>query len=94
VGGPEILQRRDIPALFGRIFRSEPVIINPPLVAIDGLRSLVGFFNPEARRALGTFRTLLANEFYCTPAEVQRLEEIYEMRLETLETFIRRYISV
>jgi len=94
VGGPEILQRRDIPALFGRIFRSEPVIINPPLVAIDGLRSLVGFFNPEARRALGTFRTLLANEFYCTPAEVQRLEEIYAMRLETLETFIRRYISV
>jgi hypothetical protein len=58
------------------------------------LRSLVGFFNPEARRALGTFRTLLANEFYCTPAEVQRLEEIYAMRLETLETFIRRYISV
>ena len=94
VGGPEILQRRDIPALFGRIFRSDPVIINPPLVAIDGLRSLVGFFNPEARRALGTFRTLLANEFYCTPAEVQRLEEIYAMRLETLETFIRRYISV
>ena len=94
VGGPEILQRRDIPALFGRIFRSEPVIINPPLVAIDGLRSLVGFFNPDARRALGTFRTLLANEFYCTPAEVQRLEEIYEMRLETLETFIRRYVSV
>ncbi|NEQ26541.1 MAG: SDR family NAD(P)-dependent oxidoreductase, partial [Microcoleus sp. SIO2G3] len=93
VGGPEILQRRDIPAIFGRIFRTEPVVINVPLLAIDGIRTAVGFLNLEAQRNLGTFRTLLANEFYTTPAEVQRLEEIYDMRLETLEAFIRRYVS-
>lgn len=93
VGGPKILQRRDIPRIFGRIFNTEPIVINAPLVAIDGIRTLVGFLNPEAQRSLGTFRTLLANEFYITPAEVQRLEQIYEMRLEPLEAFIRRYVS-
>lgn len=94
VGGPEVLQRQDIPRIFGRIFNREPILINPPLLAVDGIRSVLGFFNPEAQRALGTFRTLLANEFFCTPAEIQRLESTFSLKLETLETFLRRYLSV
>jgi len=93
VGGPEILQRSDIPQIFGRIFHQEPIVINPPLLAVDGIRNLVGLFNPEARQALGTLRTLLGNEFFCTPAEIDRLESIYDIKLETLETFVRRYLS-
>jgi uncharacterized protein YbjT (DUF2867 family) len=93
VGGPEILERGDVPQIFGRIFNREPLLLNPPLLAIDGIRNLVGLFNPEARRALGTFRTLLANEFFITPAEVERLESTFDLKLETLETFIRRYAT-
>ncbi len=94
VGGPEILQREDIPKIFGRIFNREPMILNLPLLAIDGLRSAIGLFNPKAREGLGTFRVLLANEFFCSPAEIAKLESIFEMKLETLETFVRRYLGV
>jgi uncharacterized protein YbjT (DUF2867 family) len=93
VGGPEILERSDIPQVFGRIFHKEPIVINPPLLAVDGIRNLVGLFNSEARQALGTLRTLLGNEFFCTPTEIDRLESIYDIKLETLETFIRRYLN-
>lgn len=94
VGGPEILERSDIPKIFGRIFNREPIILNPPLTAVDGVRSLLGLFNPGVSAALGTFRTLLANEFYITPAEVQRLESVYGFSLETLEAYLRRYSGV
>jgi uncharacterized protein YbjT (DUF2867 family) len=93
VGGPEVLERSDIPQIFGRIFHKEPIVINPPLLAVDGIRNLVGLFNSEARQALGTLRTLLGNEFFCTPAEIDRLESIYDIKLETLETFVRRYLN-
>jgi uncharacterized protein YbjT (DUF2867 family) len=94
VGGPEILERSDIPKIFSRIFNRESVILNPPLAAVDGVRSLLGLFNPSISAALGTFRTLLANEFYCTPAAVQRLEAAYGFSLESLEAFLRCYFSV
>jgi uncharacterized protein YbjT (DUF2867 family) len=93
VGGPEILERSDIPLIFGRIFHKESIVINPPLVAVDGIRNLVGLFNPEAWQALGTLRTLLGNEFFCTPAEIDRLESVYNIKPETLETFVRRYLN-
>jgi uncharacterized protein YbjT (DUF2867 family) len=93
VGGPEILQREDVPKLFGRIFNREPIILNLPLLAVDGVRNIVGLFNPLTKEALGTLRVLLANEFYCTPLEVERLEAIYDLKLETLEAFTRRYLS-
>lgn len=93
VGGPEILERGDIPKIFGRIFNREPIIINPPLLAVDGVRNLLGWVNPEAKTALGTFRTLLANEFFCTPAEIDALESTFNFKLETLEQFLRRYFS-
>lgn len=92
VGGPEVLERGEIPKIFGRIFKKEPILLNPPLLAVDGIRTLVGFFNPGAKAALGTFRTLLAHEFYTTPAEVERLESVYGFKLEPLESFVRRYI--
>ncbi|MGI8502274.1 MAG: SDR family NAD(P)-dependent oxidoreductase, partial [Hassallia sp.] len=44
--------------------------------------------------ALGTFRTLLANEFFCTTEEIANLEAIYNFKLETLESFITRYLAV
>lgn len=94
VGGPEILQREDIPRIFGRIFNREPMIINPPLFLVDGVRGAVGLLNSQAQKALGTFRTLLANEFFCTPDEIARLESIFGLKLEPLESFLRRYLGV
>lgn len=94
VGGPEILQREDIPRIFGRIFNQEPIIINPPLFLFDGVRGAVGLLNSQAQKALGTFRTLLANEFFCTPEEISRLEAIFNLKLEPLESFLKRYLGV
>ncbi|MCC5650671.1 SDR family oxidoreductase [Nostoc sp. XA013] len=94
VGGPEILLREDIPRIFGRIFTKEPVIINSPLLLIDGLQGALGLFNPQVQKALGTYRTLLANEFFCTKDEIANLEAIYNLQLETLEGFLRRYLAV
>ncbi len=94
VGGPEILHREDIPHIFGRIFNQEPLIINPPLFLFDGVRGAVGLLNSQAQKALGTFRTLLANEFFCTPEEISRLETIFNFKLEPLESFLKRYLGV
>lgn len=94
VGGPEILEREDIPRIFGRVFNREPIILNPPLALLDGARSVLGLVNPEAEKALGTLRTLSANEFFCTPGEVERLESMFNIKLESLESFLRRYLSV
>ncbi|QDL07543.1 SDR family NAD(P)-dependent oxidoreductase [Brasilonema octagenarum UFV-E1] len=94
VGGPEILMREDIPKIISRIFNREPLIINPPLLAVDGLRGALGFFNPQAQKALGTFRTLLANEFFCTREEIAKLETTFNFELETLESFLRRRLAV
>jgi len=93
VGGPDILKREDIPRIFSRIFNIDPIVINPPLFVIDGIRSAVGLVNPQAQKALGTFRTLLANEFFCTPDEIAHLESVYDMKLESLESFLRRYLG-
>ncbi|PSB11944.1 oxidoreductase [filamentous cyanobacterium CCP1] len=93
VGGPDILERVDIARIFGRIFNREPVIVNPPLFLLDGVRSALGFVNPDAQRSLGTLRTLLANEFFITQAEVDRLETTFGFKLEPLESFLRRYLS-
>lgn len=93
VGGPDVLTRNDIPQIFSRIFNKEPIIINPPLLVFDGLRTGLGLFNPQLQRSLGTLRTLLAHEFYCTPDEIERLETVYNFKLESLENFIRRYVS-
>ncbi len=94
VGGPEILTREDIPRIFGRVFNKEPIIINPPLFVVDGLRGALGLVNPQAENALGTLRTLLANEFFCNREEISTLETIFGFKLETLENFIRRYLAV
>ena len=94
VGGPEILQREDIPNILGNILNREPIIINPPLLLIDGVRTVAGLLNSQAQTALGTFRTLLDNEFYCTREEISRLEAIFNLKLETLESFLRRYLAV
>ncbi|MBW4654292.1 MAG: SDR family oxidoreductase [Kaiparowitsia implicata GSE-PSE-MK54-09C] len=94
VGGPQALERGEIPKIFQNLFDREPILINPPVLAIDGLRNLLGMFNPELKAALGTLRTLLAHEFYCTSDEVERLQTTFGFQLETLESFLRRYLSV
>lgn len=94
VGGPEILQREDIPRIFGRILNQEPSVINPPLFLFDGVRSAAGLLNSQAQKALGTLRTLLANEFFCTRDEISNLESIFNLKLEPLESFLRRYLGV
>jgi len=93
VGGAEVLQREDIPKTFSRIFDREPIILNLPLLAVDGLRSAIGLFNPKTKEALGTFRTLLANEFFCLPSEIDRLQSTFDIRMETFENFVRRYLG-
>jgi uncharacterized protein YbjT (DUF2867 family) len=93
IGGPEALQRQEVPRIFGRIFDREPIVINPPLFAFDGFRSLIGILNAQSGQSLGTLRSLLANEFFITPEEVNRIESIYGFKLETLESFLRRYLS-
>ncbi|BCL36441.1 SDR family oxidoreductase [Nostoc sp. MS1] len=94
VGGPEILSREDIPQIFSRIFNRQPIVVNSPLVAVDGLRGILGLVNPEAQQALGTFRTLLSNEFFCRKDEIAKLERTFNFPLETLESFLRRYLAV
>lgn len=94
VGGPEVLFREDIPHILGRIFNKEPVIINPPLFMVDGLRGALGLVNSKTQKELGTFRTLLANEFFSTTEEIQTLEEIFSFELEKLENFLKRYLAV
>ena len=92
VGGPEILKRDYIPQIFSRIFKREPIILNPPLMVLDTLRTGIGFFNRELERSLGTLRTLLANEFFCSEEEIANLESIYGLKLESLEDFLKRYL--
>ncbi|ALF52766.1 oxidoreductase [Nostoc piscinale CENA21] len=94
VGGPEILQREDIPQIFGRIFNREPIVINPPVFLVDGVRNFIGLFSPQTQTALGTYRTLLSNEFFCKKDEIANLERIFNFQLETLENFLRRYLAV
>lgn len=93
VGGPDVLKREDIPRIFSRLFNREPIILNPPLLLFDGVRNTVGFVNPQVRKSLGTLRALLANEFFCSPDEVARLESVYNLKLESLESFLRRYLG-
>lgn len=93
VGGPDILQREDIPRIFSRVFNREPIIINPPLFLFDGVRGALGVLNPNLQKSLGTLRTLLANEFFCTSNEIANLELTYNLKLESLETFLRRYLG-
>jgi uncharacterized protein YbjT (DUF2867 family) len=94
VGGPEILLREDIPQIFSRHFNKQPTIINPPLLVFDGLRGVLGLVNPQTQKALGTLRTLLSNEFFCNPEEITNLEAIFNIKLETLDSFLQRYLSV
>lgn len=94
VGGPQILEREEIAHIFGQIFDRDPILLNPPVLALDAVRNVLGVFNPPAKQALGTLRTLLTNEFFCSPAEVMHVESTFDMKLETLENFLRRYLGV
>jgi uncharacterized protein YbjT (DUF2867 family) len=93
VGGPDILKREDIPRIFARIFNRDPIVINPPLSLFDTVRSGIGFFNPDLKQGLGTLRTLLAHEFFCTPQEITQIETVYDLKMESLESFLRRYLG-
>ena len=93
VGGPDIIKREDIPRIFSRLFNREAITINPPLQLFDGLRAGIGLFSPELNKGLGTLRTLLAHEFFCTQDEIARLESTFAMKMESLESFMRRYVG-
>ena len=93
VGGPDIIKREDIPRIFSRLFKREPIVVNPPLMVFDGVRSTIGLFNPQLQKSLGTLRTLLANEFFCTPEEIARLESTFNLKMESLESFLQRYLG-
>ena len=93
VGGPDVLKREDIPRIFARLFNKEPIVINPPLQLFDGLRMGIGLINPELNQSLGTLRTLLAHEFFCTKDDISRLESVFNLKMESLESFLRRYVG-
>ena len=93
VGGPDILKREDIPRIFSRLFHRDPIVINPPLQLFDGLRMGVGLINPQLNKSLGTLRTLLAHEFFCTADEIARLESTFALKMESLESFLHRYVG-
>jgi len=94
VGGPEVLAREDIPKIYARIFNRDPIAFSVPLEVVDAARAGIGLFDSNLRENLGTFRTLLANEFYCTPQEIERLETTFNLKLESLEGFVRRNMGV
>ena len=93
VGGPDILKREDIPRIFARLYNREPIIINPPLELFDGLRMGVSLINPQLNKSLGTLRTLLAHEFFCNRDEIALLESTFNLKMESLESFLRRYVG-
>ena len=93
VGGPDIIKREDIPRIFSRLFQREPIVINPPLELFDGLRMGIGLINPQLNKSLGTLRTLLAHEFFCTTDEIARLESTFALKMESLESFLHRYVG-
>ncbi|MGB5711491.1 MAG: SDR family oxidoreductase [Waterburya sp.] len=93
VGGPDIIKREDISLIFARLFNRKPFIINPPLELFDGLRMGIGLINPQLNKSLGTLRTLLAHEFFCTTEEISRLESTFNLKMESLESFLRRYVG-
>ncbi len=93
VGGPDIIQRGEIPQIFERVFNRRAILVNSPLLAFDGLRGAIGLVNPDLGASLGTLRTLLANEFFCPSAEVQQVETVFNLKLETLEAYLRRNLS-
>ncbi|MEM7760558.1 MAG: SDR family oxidoreductase [Cyanobacteria bacterium P01_A01_bin.40] len=93
VGGPDIIKREDIPRIFARLFNREPLIINPPLELFDGLRMGIGLVNPQLKKSLGTLRTLLAHEFFCTRDEISQLESTFNLKMESLESFLHRYVG-
>lgn len=93
VGGAEILTRGDIPRIFAEVFQREPIIINPPLFLFDGLRTGIGLINPQLQKSLGTLRTLLSNEFFCTSEEIIYLESTFNIKMEFLADFLKRYYS-
>ena len=87
-----MLKREDLPRIFAQLFKLEPIIINAPLVLLDGLRAGLGLFDRALEDSLGTLRTLLANEFFCTPDEIANLESVYGMKMESIESFLERYL--
>lgn len=93
VGGPEIMTREEIPQIFGRVFQQEPLVVNVPLFVFDGIREAFSIVNPDLQKSLGTLRVLLANEFYCSNEEIETLESTFNMKMESLESFVRRYLG-
>lgn len=93
VGGPEIITREEIYKIFSRVFKREPIVLNPPLALFDGLRLGLGLLNQDLYQKLGTLRVLLGNEFFCTSEEIDTLESVYQIKMESLESFIRRYLG-
>ena len=93
VGGPESLKREEIAEILSRIFNRDPLIVPIPLALLDTVREGIGLFDPQTQKSLGTLRTLSANEFFCTEAEVNQLETTFNMKMESLESFITRYLA-
>lgn len=93
VGGPDIFKREDIIRIFALLFKREPIVVNAPLQLLDGLRMGIGLINPQLNKSLGTLRTLIANEFFCTRDEITLLESTFGMKMESLESFLHRYVG-
>ncbi|KGF72413.1 oxidoreductase [Neosynechococcus sphagnicola sy1] len=93
VGGPEVLHRGEIPKILGRVMQREPMVMQTPLLGFDSIRTVIGLFNPKTHAELGTLRVLLAHEFFCTTNEIEQLQAVFNLQLETLESFLHRSLN-
>jgi predicted deacetylase len=57
------------------------------------VRNTLGFVNPDLQRSLGTLRVLLGNEFFCTSEEINLVETTFDLKMESLESFVGRYLG-
>jgi len=59
----------------------------------DTIRNGLGLVDPDTQKSLGTLRTLSSNEFFCTEAEINQLETTFNIKMESLENFMTRYLG-
>lgn len=94
VAHPTILTRQEIPKQLGYFFNRQPLVVNIPMAAIDGARNVLGWLSTDLQTEMGTLRTLLAYESLCPGSEIERVQSLLNIQLESLEVFLNRYLGI
>lgn len=91
---PTTLTRQDIPKQLGYFFNRQPFVVNIPMAAIDGARHFIGLISSDLQTEMGTLRTLLAYESLCPAADIEQVERLFNIQLESWEMFLNRYLGI